>query len=149
MKRTAFAALLFIVPIAGFAEQMQRYVVGVKTDPVGAVRAAKSTQFAGRDLEDLRYLDSFVVNLTDSEVQAMRKDPAVQFVESANIKFLASGTPASVRRMIAESHPADAQVTPYGVTMVHAPSVWPITKGEGVNVAVVDTGVDYTHPELK
>jgi serine protease len=149
MKRTAFAALLFIFPVAGFAEPTQRYIVGMKADAAGVVRAAKSAQFAGRDLEDLRYLDSFVVSLTDSEVQAMRRDPSVQFVESANIKFFASGTSAPARRTIAESHPADAQVTPYGITMVHAPSVWPVTKGEGINVAVVDTGIDYTHPELK
>jgi subtilisin family serine protease len=33
--------------------------------------------------------------------------------------------------------------------MVRAPLVWPVAKGDGINVAVVDTGIDYTHPELK
>lgn len=149
MKRAAFAALLFIVPFAASAEQTQRYVVGMKVDSAGIVRAAKSVQFAGRDFEDLRYLDSFVVNLTDSEVQSMRRDPSVQFVESADIKFFASDSPTPALPAIAESHPADAQITPYGITMVHATAVWPIAKGAGINVAIVDTGIDYTHPELK
>jgi subtilisin family serine protease len=47
------------------------------------------------------------------------------------------------------SHPANAQVTPYGITMVRAPNLWQIAKGDGINVAIVDTGIDYTHPELK
>lgn len=149
MKRTAFAALLFIVSLPAFAEPTQRYIVAMKADSTGVVHAAKRAEFADRNVEDLRYLDSFVVNLTDSEVQAMRRDPSVRYVESADIKFFASDTPAPARRVIAESHPADAQVTPYGISMVHAPSVWPIAKGAGINVAIVDTGIDYTHPELK
>src|SRR6185295_11718477 len=41
------------------------------------------------------------------------------------------------------------QVTPWGLTMVHAPDVWVATRGENVNVAVLDTGIDATHPDLK
>jgi serine protease len=145
MKRLAFAVLLF-VPLAAFAQQPQRYIVGMKP---GIARAAKSAQFAGRDLQDLTYLDSFVVNLTDAEVQALRNDDSVRYVESANIKFFASGASVHPGPIAVESHPADAQVTPYGITMVHAPQVWPVTRGDGINVAIVDTGIDYTHPELK
>ena len=38
---------------------------------------------------------------------------------------------------------------PWGVKRVNASGVWNTTMGEGVKVAVIDTGVDYNHPDLK
>ncbi|MBI3547682.1 MAG: S8 family peptidase [Elusimicrobia bacterium] len=37
---------------------------------------------------------------------------------------------------------------PWGVQRVSAPRAWNVTKGRGVKVCVVDTGVDRTHPNL-
>ncbi|WP_112180203.1 S8 family peptidase [Paraliobacillus zengyii] len=39
--------------------------------------------------------------------------------------------------------------TPKGVTLIQAPEIWNQTKGEGVTIAILDTGCDPTHPELK
>jgi len=146
MKRAAFAILLLFVSSAALAQQTQRFIVGMKSD---AVHAAKRAAFADRITEDFRYLDSFVANLTDAEAQTLRNDPSVRYVESADILFFALDAPAGAKRVSPMSHPINAQVTPYGITMVHAPNLWPIAKGDGINVAIVDTGIDYTHPELK
>lgn len=37
----------------------------------------------------------------------------------------------------------------WGVTRIEAPQVWPTTTAEGLKIAVVDTGIDYNHQDLK
>jgi subtilisin family serine protease len=37
----------------------------------------------------------------------------------------------------------------WGLNVIMAPMAWTKTKGEGVKVAILDTGVDYNHPDLK
>jgi subtilisin family serine protease len=42
---------------------------------------------------------------------------------------------------------ADSEVQ-WGVKRVNAPAAWPRDRGEGVKVAIIDTGIDPTHPDL-
>ena len=37
---------------------------------------------------------------------------------------------------------------PWGVRRVDAPAAWSVTQGEGVRVAIIDTGIDAQHPDL-
>ncbi|OGR72910.1 MAG: hypothetical protein A2089_06010 [Elusimicrobia bacterium GWD2_63_28] len=43
--------------------------------------------------------------------------------------------------------PADKEI-PWGVARVNAAAAWDYTAGKGVKVAVIDTGVDFNHPDL-
>lgn len=45
--------------------------------------------------------------------------------------------------------PAPEQTIPWGVKAIGARKAWSRTKGEGVRVAVIDTGIDLEHPDLK
>ena len=38
---------------------------------------------------------------------------------------------------------------PKGIEMIQAPKIWKKTKGKGITVAILDTGCDLTHPDLK
>ena len=149
MKRVlSVVGVLMFASVAFAAEQTHRYVVAMR--PHMGARQVTEVDLGGRNVETLSNLDAFVTDLTDAEVAKLEKDASVRYVESAEIKYHAIDDDGTTAHSVAtESHPVDAQVTPYGITMVHAPDVWPVTRGEGVNVAVVDTGVDYTHPELK
>ena len=46
-----------------------------------------------------------------------------------------------------KADPAEAEI-PWGVKRVNASAAWDYTAGQGVKVAIVDTGMDYTHPDL-
>jgi major intracellular serine protease len=49
-----------------------------------------------------------------------------------------------------ESIEANAEVLPYGIKQIDAPSVWATgEKGQGIVVAILDTGIDTTHPDLQ
>ena len=37
----------------------------------------------------------------------------------------------------------------WGLTKIHADQAWTKTKGAGITIAIVDTGIDLTHPDLK
>ena len=150
MKRALSVVVFVVVATAAFgSDATHRYVVALK--PAAGARSVQAVDFAARGARELTYLDAVIADLTTAEVAQLKHDPAVRYVVDGEIQYHAfddDGT-TTAAKAATESHPTDAQVTPYGITMVHAPDVWPVTRGDGINVAIVDTGIDRTHPELK
>lgn len=42
----------------------------------------------------------------------------------------------------------DKEIIDYGVELIHPEAEWNVTRGEGINVAILDTGIDYKHEDL-
>ncbi|MCU1590671.1 MAG: peptidase and in, kexin, sedolisin [Frankiales bacterium] len=55
---------------------------------------------------------------------------------------MSAGANASMRRDPLRSHQ-------WGLDEIHAAQAWKLTRGEGVTVAVIDSGVDFQHPDLQ
>src|SRR5207253_8985950 len=79
-------------------------------------------------------------------------DEVPMLKRSSDVRYL---TPAVERHVLADRHVASngsayraAQFIPQGVIMIHAPELWPFSKGAQMNVVVVDTGIDRKHPDL-
>ncbi len=148
MKRSALLLLLVsLVPVGAFAQATHRYIVVTRQTASQSLTAIRNDDWqprAGADIREFKNLNAFAADLTDDEVAALKASRNVRWVE-----------PVLERHLLSDKIVEGQQTTPYGVNMVHAPDVWPVTRGQSVDgktiihVAVIDTGIRYTEPELK
>jgi subtilisin len=83
------------------------------------------------------------VSLTSAEIAALRRNPNVAMVEDDGQCY------ALPHHLVFEGQPAPlAETVPIGVSQVKAPAAWGCSRGKGIKVAVLDTGIDWTHPDL-
>jgi len=151
MKRTFAAVLLLVAATTLSAQDRHRYAVALR-GPVLAHRAPQflSVDMATRDYEPMEHLDMYAADLTADEAAELGKQPGVRYVEPAILFHKLDAGPSSFP--IAKENSGrnvNGQTVPYGIDLLHARDAWPVVRGDGVNVAVVDTGVDYNHPDLK
>jgi len=146
MKR-ALAVVLFTCAFASVAFASQRYLVmtrGPLRESRGVTRSAYES--ADRSFDNV---DAFAASLSNDEVAAMRHDSGVRFVEPVVERHIETTTLVPAHATTSAAIYTNHQTIPWGVDAIHARDVWPLTRGAGVNVAVIDTGIDFTHPDLK
>jgi subtilisin len=94
-----------------------------------------------------------------SEVARIDQDPKINWlkaVDAPGVDFRLPSTDAIMKSIAAlkakaaaaPAPGADAQEIQWGVKRVQAPAAWAKTRGAGVKVVVIDTGLDMTHPDL-
>jgi subtilisin len=86
--------------------------------------------------------------LTQSEIRTLRGDGNVAKVEDDTPCHAAGFGPYPHIQIQEHARPA-AETIPEGVRQVRADHAWGISTGEGIKVAVLDTGIDRNHPDLE
>lgn len=105
--------------------------------------AVKRKQFKTR--HSFNIVPGVAATLDSNELEAIHRDPDVAYVEpDYEIHKLGEVSASGTNNFAAL---ASSQTIPYGISMVNAPAVWPYTKGAGVRVAVLDTGIAMYHPD--
>ena len=93
-------------------------------------------------------------------VVSIEADQRVKWIEQAAVSFQATpfgagfegltfpkpATFASKQARLAAM--ANRPEITWGINRVHAPAAWDTTEGAGVKVAIIDTGIDLSHPDL-
>lgn len=167
MKKLIMAVCVILASAAG-AQAAQKIVT---YDPAlkPAIKAAIKW-LGGTLVREFRLINAVVADLPDSvkdasiySVEGVRhvdNDDYIRWIESAPASMSAAPLPSigkllgpiledgiAVPEARAEIDPAAAEL-PWGINRVNAAAAWDYTTGKGVKVAVIDTGIDFSHPDL-
>lgn len=83
------------------------------------------------------------LSLTEAEIKALARNPNVAAVEEDGQMY------ALLENLVFEGQPSPlAETVPVGVSQIKAPAAWDASRGKGIKVAVLDTGIDHLHPDL-
>lgn len=147
MKRAICLVFALWVATSVAAESKTRYLIGTRRNAsltaVGFLRDAGEA--AARDLRTYTRVNVMAASLTATEAEELRRSGDVRYVDPVLPRYIsAEDAPLKV------APDANPQTVPYGIDAIHARDVWRAGRGAGnVNVAIVDTGIDYNHPDLK
>ncbi|HEY0370420.1 MAG TPA: S8 family serine peptidase [Thermoanaerobaculia bacterium] len=146
-KLAVLAVLLLAMPLLA-EEARQRYTIVTSPDVPRSHALRRLTSNAeekiARRIRTFHNVSAYAADLTPAEAEELRQSPGVTSVDPVVERYAATLGPIS-----ANYENFDHQVTPWGLPVVHVQDVWPVTRGEGINVAVLDTGIDPNHPDLK
>jgi len=105
--------------------------------------AGVSAEIVGYDV-NLYEAPIVTLSLTEAEIERLGNNPNVADVEEDGPMYaLPVGT------LLFEGQPSPlAETVPVGISQVKAPSAWDASRGKGIKVAILDTGIDAAHPDL-
>jgi subtilisin len=136
---------------SALTQGVQPQFLNATTLPLGAARPPLEPQLVGYDVNQYE-APIVTAQLTEGEINALRQNDNVAMVEDdapcyALGDYAFSGPFA---HLAVENQPSPlAETIPAGVQQVNAPQAWGYSQGKGIRVAVVDTGIDFTHPDLR
>jgi len=127
-------------------EPMQRKIVVFQTWFVNDVAQDELiNRFGGVKIKDLDLIGAKAVYLPlKAEAALVRQFGVLRIDDDVVVEALIRGGIA------AKPTPTQpSEVLPWGVDRIDADLVWGITTGDPIKVAIVDTGIDVKHPDLK
>jgi subtilisin family serine protease len=156
MNRTLLAATALLLLLSVPAEAARYIVTTRHAAAVSRVRIAHTLareqdaaeNAGGRKVREFAVVNGYGADLTDAEAAVLRASDEVLAVRPTVERHLLDRDDVAAKSTSSSPYES-AQIVPWGVDAIHARSVWPVSRGAAINVAVLDTGIDYTHPDLQ
>jgi len=134
-----FLMLCLLLPAEAVAASASEraVIIGFNKRP-GAAERKLLRGHKGRMRHAFRLINAFAANLPEQEISRLRANPRIKYVvEDAVV--------SAVEPELSEAEYGDSWgVQHIGCELVHDQGI----TGQGVKIAVIDTGIDYTHPQL-
>jgi hypothetical protein len=125
-----FLILASVLAVGGVTAQPSEKVlviVGFKDKPDSDLIRSHS----GDIKHEYKLIPAVACSLPQQAIDSLKKNPKVEYIEPDSEVYIIEET------------------LPWGVDRIDAELVHVYNKGTGVNVSIIDTGIDYTHPDLK
>lgn len=95
-------------------------------------------------------------NFTKKELKALEEEKDIEMIEDDLIAHALQMTQPFEEPALALHQPlkvedlpsAQAETVPWGVSRIDAERAWNVTRGAGIRVGVIDTGIDHKHHDL-
>lgn len=155
MKKLLAVLITLSAALPLLAQSKTRYLISMRRPAaVSSLRLIRDVQQAvAHDVRTFTSVDYIAADLTAAEAADLKRSSEVRFIAPVVERSISGvdGTPTAQHHINTQSRYAKAQAVPYGIDLVRARDVWQFTRGgnKNINVAIVDTGIDYTHPDLK
>jgi subtilisin len=131
---------------SALTQGVQPHFLSATSLVMGASRPPVEPHLLGYDVNQYE-VPIVTAHLADAEIDALRNNENVAMVED-DAPCYALGGPFA--HLAVENQPSPlAETIPTGVQQVNAPQAWGYSQGKGIRVAVVDTGIDFNHPDLQ
>jgi subtilisin family serine protease len=128
-------------------DSYERRIVVFKEGTSPGQRADLIQGLGGVVTKDLRLIDALAAVVPKARIEAFdARLKALSDVKRVEKDFVQNWLRAASRE---DPPPPEEQREPWGIERVNASAAWGVTQGDGVNLAVIDTGIDTDHPDLK
>ncbi len=101
-------------------------------------------QVKGQKIKDLPLVNGKAVHLTKKAQEILSHSPNILRIED-DIVIEA----LDIRSFGKPTATISSQILPWGVKRIGADLVWPTTTADPIKVAIIDTGINLSHPDLK
>lgn len=120
----------------GPPDGLVKVLIGFKEKP-GASQQAMVRGVGGKIKYTYHIVDAIAASIPEKAIVALQKNPNVRYVEPDGIVYALDFTPD------------DELINSWGVNRIGAGIVhYSGNEGAGIKVAIIDTGIDYGHPDL-
>jgi len=156
-----------LIALAAQAQAAQK-IIGFEAAYRGGAMVRSVESIGGKVTRQFKIIDALVAVFPDDikdaaiysldGVTSVEEDKVIKWIESSELSMNSVPLPdlknamTAINARLELSLPAvkadDAEL-PWGVKRVNAAGAWNFTEGAGIKVAVIDTGVDFNHADLK